>query len=99
MLRFYGSMTANCFPQDRVEYLPASSGASFAPFNDLTTQMMNDQSRLMKLCEEMKKEVSKLGEEVIDLKENVLTLNSKVDKSSSQKKSCKKLPKDLSVRT
>lgn len=67
------------------------------PFGDLT-KLLNDQSKLTKLCEEMKGEMVKLRKEVGNLKENVSALSSKVDsKSRCLKNSRMKLPTDLSV--
>jgi len=77
---FYGSI-----PDAKVATLNNNGGAM--PFGDLT-KLLNDQSKLTKLCKEMKGEMAELRKEVGSLKENARTLSSKVEsKCGSLKKS------------
>ena len=79
------------------------------PFSELTemitgqTKLISDamqqNTSLVKLCQEVKSDVAKFRKEVNDMKENVTCLNSKVDgKWCHTKKPRKKLPTDLTVR-
>lgn len=63
--------------------------------NKLITISMQQNKSLVKLCEDMKDDVSKLRKEVSDLKESFTNMNSKAPPA---KKYRKKLPTDLTVR-